>query len=391
MKSIREPARRLSPPRQSFLSAPALALYLLSSGALVRAQALPSPAESGPWYKQVQVDVFVSASFSYNFNRPASGFNAYRVFDFDEGRAKLDLASLTLQKAAAKPGEFGFRVDMGAGSSQPEMTAARGLFRNVETGAADHFDVEQAYVSYVANAGRGLRFDVGKFYAPIGYESVERYDAYNDNATHSFLFGYSAPYTTTGLKITYPFSDRWSGMVMVVQGWDNVSDNNTAKSVGAQITCTPGSASTYVLNYIGGPEQTGNNSNWRSVYDFCATWMPTSALTLGLNADYGHETEALGPGRNGTWYGAAGYLVYAFKDRFQLALRAERFDDRDGARTGVAQRLDEVTLTPTCRIGKRFVIRGDVRVDWSDKRPFEEDHHFTGRQPTLMLNVIFVY
>ncbi len=187
-------------------------------------------------------------------------------------------------------------MDLGAGQSIPEITAARGLFRDIHTGEAGHFDVEQAYVSYIGDIGRGLRFDLGKFYAPVGYESVDRYDAYNDSYTHSFLFGYSAPFTTTGLKISYPFSDQVSGMVMVVQGWDNVADNNTGKTLGAQLAVTPTQAFTMVLNYMAGPEQNGTNSNWRYLYDFCATWKATPSLTLGLNADYGHEAECSGTG-----------------------------------------------------------------------------------------------
>ncbi len=255
------------------------------------AQALVSPAQTGPWYKQIQVDTFLSASYSYNFNRPGDHALQYRVFDIKDDQAMLDVASLTVQKAAEKPGGFGFRLDMGAGQSQPEVTAASGFFRSSRTGEAGHFDVEQAYVSYVANVGRGLRFDLGKYYAPIGYESVERYDAYNDNATHSFLFGYCGPFTTTGLKISYPFSKQWSGMVMVVQGWDNVKDNNSGKSVEAQVAYTPNDAFSLYLSCLGGPEQTDNTSNMRQAYDLCATWQAFQALSVGLNVDYGHETE----------------------------------------------------------------------------------------------------
>jgi hypothetical protein len=355
------------------------------------AQALVPPAESGPWYKQVQLDIFVSASYTYNANHPADDVNDYRVFDFDDDQAKLDIASVTIQKAADKPGAFGFRVDMGAGQSQPEMTAASGLFRSVGTGEAGHFDVAQAYVSYVAPVGRGLRVDLGKFYAPIGYESVERYDAYNDNATHSFLFGYSAPFTTTGLKATYPFTDEWSGMVMVVQGWDDVRDNNTGKSVEGQVAYVPSGDLSVYLSYISGPEQAHNSSNMRDVFDFCATWKAAPKLALGLNADYGHEKDALGPGLSGTWYGAAGYGTYGFTDRFQIALRVEQFDDSDGARTGTPQRLREVTLTPTYKIGKHFVVRGDLRLDSSDKQSFRKDRGFTDRQPTATLNVLYVF
>jgi hypothetical protein len=355
------------------------------------AQALVTPEQGGPWYRQIQVDAFASASYSYNFNHPANDANDYRVFDFDDSQAKLDLAALTFQRTADKPGDCGFRVDMGAGQSLPEMTAARGLFRSTDTGEAHHFDVAQAYVSCVAALGRGLRFDLGKFYAPIGYESVERYDAYNDNATHSFLFGFTGPFTTTGLKISYPFTDKWSGMVMAVQGWDVVSDNNKGKSVGAQVVYAPDDAASFCLTYIGGPEQPDNAANWRNAYDLCATWKLTSTLSLGLNADYGHERDALGIGHNGRWYGAAAYLVYSLTERFQIALRGEQFDDPDGARTGTPQRLREITITPTYRIGGHFLVRADLRTDWSDQSSLQKDDRLTDRQPTASLNLILVY
>jgi hypothetical protein len=355
------------------------------------AQALVSPAQTGPWYKQIQVDTFLSASYSYNFNRPGDHALQYRVFDIKDDQAMLDVASLTVQKAAEKPGGFGFRLDMGAGQSQPEVTAASGFFRSSRTGEAGHFDVEQAYVSYVANVGRGLRFDLGKYYAPIGYESVERYDAYNDNATHSFLFGYCGPFTTTGLKISYPFSKQWSGMVMVVQGWDNVKDNNSGKSVEAQVAYTPNDAFSLYLSCLGGPEQTDNTSNMRQAYDLCATWQAFQALSLGLNVDYGHERNALGPGKSGTWHGFAGYAVYGFTDRLRLGMRAEQFDDPDGARTGTPQRLREVTLTPSYRIGGHFVVRADLREDWSDRNTFNSHEGPTDRQTTATFNVLFVY
>jgi|WetSurMetagenome_2_1015567.scaffolds.fasta_scaffold92214_2 hypothetical protein len=356
-----------------------------------RAQALVAPVQEGPWYKQIQVDLFASLSYTYNANHPATDENEYRVFDFDDDEAKLDVLSLTVQRAASKPGELGFRVDLGAGQSIPEITAARGLFRNVETGEAGHFDVEQAYVSYVADVGRGLRFDVGKFFAPVGYESVDRFDAYNDNFTHSFLFGFSAPFTNTGIKVTYPFSDKLSGMVMLVQGWDNVSDNNSSKSGGAQIVWTPSPSLGLTLNYIGGPEQNDNTTNWRNVYDLCATWKPGPSLALGLNADYGHERDALGPGQNGHWDGAALYANYGVTDRFSLALRAERLNDYEGARTGTPQRLEEVTLTPAYKIGGHFVLRVDLRQDWSNRAVFERGEGWSKDQFTASINVLLVF
>lgn len=110
-----------------------------------------------------------------------------------------------------------------------------------------------------------------------------------------------------------------------------------------------------------------------------------------MNADYGHETAALGPGRDAVWNGAVLYAVYKFTDEFSLALRAERFDDRDGARTGTAQRLEEFTVTPSYVFCKHVVIRGDLRLDASDRDVFQKNGDMVRHQPTVSLNILYIY
>src|SRR5674476_1529148 len=88
-------------------------------------------------------------------------------------------------------------------------------------------DLQQAFVSWIAPVGSGLRLDAGKFVTHFAYEVIDGYDGYNDNATRSFLFGFAIPYAHTGLNASYTFSDQIAGMVMLVNGWDNAKDNNS--------------------------------------------------------------------------------------------------------------------------------------------------------------------
>ncbi|MBK9968153.1 MAG: outer membrane beta-barrel protein [Holophagales bacterium] len=211
-----------------------------------------TPPAPQKWYEAISVNGFVSASYSYNLNRPASGTNRYRVFDFDDNTFKLDVAELVLQRAVSKAGDVGFRIDATAGGSVPRVAAASGLFRDPATGAAEDFDLQQAFVSWVAPVGRGLRLDIGKMVTTAGYEVVEGYDGFNDNATRSFLFAYAEPVTHTGIKAAYAFSDAVSANVMVVNGWDNVKDNNSSKTLGAGVTVSPSPRVSLTANYLYG-------------------------------------------------------------------------------------------------------------------------------------------
>ena len=375
-------------------SAVALAVPLLAAVAAPRATAEGEEAAPAPrWYEEISVDGFVSTSWSYNFNRPASGTNQYRVFDFDDGSIKLDVAELVIRKDAAKVGETGFRADAVAGASIPRMSAASGLFRDPETGEAGDFDLQQAYVTWIAPVGSGLRLDVGKFTTTVGYELIEGYDGWNDNATRSFLFGYAQPATHTGLKAGYAFSGKVSANLLLVNGWDNVKDGNSSKTLGAGVTLAPGPALSLTVNGMYGPERSGNDADARSLLDVVAVVKASDAVTVAFNLDLGTEEGAAPGGGSATWWGASGYVRWSISPAFALALRAEHFDDADGVRTGVVQELREVTLTPEARVGPHLVFRADLRVDVSNAEVFEDaDGALTKkRQPTVLLNALYAF
>jgi hypothetical protein len=359
----------------------------------------PTPAAPPPipWYQTISFNGLVSTSYVANFNEPASRTNQFRVFDSSDRTIALDVVELVVQRTVSQPGDAGFRADFTFGTSVPRATAALGLFRD-GSGQAGDFDVQQAFLSYIVPAGRGVRVDAGKFVTHIGYEVIEGYDGFNDNHSRGLLFGYAEPFTHTGLRVSYPFSDRVSAQVHVVNGWDDARDNNSGKSIGAQLAVTPSSRVAITANYLGGPEQAGNDSHLRHLVDLVATIKATPALTLTANYDYGHEAgttlpDTAGGGvRDSAWQGVAGYARYTLSGRAAVTLRGEWFDDPQGARTGYVQTLKEITFTPEFHPRPSLVIRGDLRRDWSDRAVFELSDGASGRsQVTMSVNALFVF
>jgi hypothetical protein len=345
----------------------------------------PTPAPK-PWFEEISVNAFVSASYSYNANRPDSGTNQLRVFDFDDNTFKVDVAEIVLQKAVAKPGEAGFRVDFVAGSSVPRVSSSYGLLQGQDV------DLQQAFVSWIAPVGSGLRLDLGKFVTHFGYEVIEGYDGWNDNATHSFLFGYTIPYAHTGLKASYTFSEQLAAMFEIGNGWDVARDNNTSKSIGAQLAWTPSKAVTVALNFMTGPERANVDSDPRTTFDVVAQWKLTDLTVFTLEALYGSEKGAVTPGVTASWSALAGYARLGLGDALAFCLRAEYFDDADGARTGAAQKLTEVTVTPEWKATPHLVFRADLRVDWSNADVFAKSAGaFKGNQATVFLNALYVF
>jgi hypothetical protein len=155
----------------------------------------------------------------------------------------------------------------------------------------------------------------------------------------------------------------------------------------------PGAGWTLWATLLHGPEQEGNDADDRSLLVVAAQLAPGGPLGGAACLELGRE-EGLGEGgTTATWWSLAGYLTWQVSPAFSLALRAEVFDDGDGARTEVVQRLLGLTLTPTLALGSGFVVRADLRLDVSGESVFEDaDGLFTRkRQPTLLLNALYAF
>jgi hypothetical protein len=336
--------------------------------------------EKTPWYQSIAVHGFASSAFTWNMNAPDHAM-AYRVFDVKPNTLSVDAAELCVLKDVAAPGDAGFRIDLVGGSAIPRIERSSGL-------NSGDVDFQQMTLSYIAPIGRGLRVDVGKFVTHMGYEVIEGWDGFNDSYSRSFLFGYSIPYTHTGIKASYAFSPAVGAMIMVVNGWDNAVDNNTSKTLGAQVTLAPLEGLAVFANALYGPERDNNNTDNRMAIDVYATYALGNLGTVGANMDFGSEPHAALAGGDASWTGVAGYLRIKLSDACAVGLRGEMFNDGDGARTGVAQKLTEITVTPELRTQSNLVFRADLRYDMSDQEVFIKDNAPAKSQFTIGLNAI---
>jgi hypothetical protein len=373
-----------------------LLLALTSARGVASAQTSPpssdsasKPAEPAPnFFRDIQANAFASLGYISNLNMPQDQTNGLRYFDNRANTFSVDLVELVVQKAVAKAGDAGFRIDLTAGTfAGPTQSAGLSL--------GDNADLQQAFASYIAPLGTGLRFDVGKFVTHMGYELIEGYDGYNDNYSRSLLFNFAIPLTHTGVKASYSPSSKLSLMAMVVNGWDDAIDNNASKSVGAQIMLKPIDPVALYVNYIGGPENADDNHSIRQVVDLVGTLTVNPTFSLGVNADFGTEdgTSLVTPGEDATWNGVAGYAKISTTSPFSLGLRAETFKDNGGTRLGIGEaRVNEFTVTPAFKFGSNFVVRAEGRYDSSDSAPFVDDKGIAKKnQATIGLNAIWVY
>jgi hypothetical protein len=192
----------------------------------------------------------------------------------------------------------------------------------------------------------------------------------NWNYTRSWM-GELSPYYQTGLKLAYPFGERWSGQLHFVNGWQVIGDNNRGKTLGAQLAYASERFS-ISFNGLAGPELGDNDDDIRALGDVVATLKATPSLSLGISGDVAREGRP--DGQDASWAGVGLYARFAPPEsRTAFAVRAEYYDDEDGAISGIAQTLKEVTLTLEHRPIPRLILKLEGRYDRSSAEAFLTD------------------
>jgi hypothetical protein len=342
----------------------------------------PAPDSSVvSFFRQTEVSGFVDVYLGYNFNTPSTRQAEVRNFDIQHDSFSLNLAELSLEKKPTADSRAGFRVDLDYGPTATVVSAA-------EPGGTQTFqNILQAYASYLAPLGQGLQFDIGKFVTPIGNEVIKTRD--NWNYSRSLLFTLAEPYYHAGVRVSYSVNDHFSLLGLLVNGWNNVVDNNSGKTVGVQATLKPSAALTIVQSYMGGPEQANDNADWRHLVDTVITYTATPTVSLAMNYDYGRDTVAGSPV---TWQGVAGYLRYQPKPWFAITPRVEYYGDPNGFTTGVTQKLKETTLTMEFKHKDGVLLRAEYRRDMSDKPFFLKDvSSLVTHQDTLTVGIVYAF
>lgn len=344
-----------------------------------KANAVPTAASSDEpaWYEDIELNALVSAAVLHNFNLPASlsGANIARVFDRDNDSIKLDVASVALQSEADGPGKAGFRLDIAHGQVVPAVV-----------GGSD-IALQQAYVSYIAPWGSGLRFDVGTFFSRIGAEVVENYANINDTYSRSLLFNVG-PKELTGARLGYNFADVVDLKLLVVNGWQpNIIDNNTGKTLGLQLALTPDPVFSLQVNYLAGPELPKDNVDWRHLVDAVIT-LRLTPVTLLLEGQWGHEVVS-------SWGGGLLTVRWEVVEGLSLAARAEYFDDTSNL-FNLGTRLVEFTFAPSYKLTDNALVRVEYRHDHSVSMPAAAIFNAKGgskrpSQDTLAANFVFVF
>jgi len=340
---------------------------------------------------------FLDTSYTWSSNHPRSPYAiSLRYFDKDQNKIVFNNFHIFVEKPEKDWG-VGFRVsgDFGRTGELLREATLWGKSLNKEPSA----EVREAYLTTTIPLGEGIGVKGGLFVTTLGTEILPNPGAYNDNISRSYLFNFGVPLRHLGMMFNYPVHKMVNVNFGVVTGWDNPRDNNHQPSFMGGVTVTPSDMVSFASNLIYGAEQRSGAPK-RFTISNVLTVKPIDPLALYLEYTFGSEGDAsLGGDRDGKWQGLSGIASYNWTDRFNTALRAEVFYDRDGARllgepfgSHARATVSEMTLTGSYKFTKMLLGRTEVRQDWSDRNMFRRGASSAdSNQTTLAMQLIYTF
>src|SRR2546422_675927 len=272
---------------------------------------------------------FAAGSYSYSGRSVGDSAIVGRLYDRLQNRFMLNALALVLDKPY-DPAKFsaGFHSELLLGQDAT-LIKSPGFDLGAEA------DVPHLYVTLnvPTASGNGVQFKVGRMVTLMGVEVIET--IVNPNWSEANQFIYVENFTGTGVSVETKFSNHVDAQFRVINGWDQVSDNNTHKSLMGRVGLYPDALSSISIVGYWGPEEPDNNTANRYGVN-AVLWRKVGKTNVWVQGDYGTEQANAAlpdPTQDAKWWALGGWVTYDFSSAVGLALRGDYVNDENGARS----------------------------------------------------------
>ena len=334
---------------------------------------------------------YAAGSYVYSGRSSDDTMIVGRLYDRLQNRFMLNALALVVDKPYdAARFSAGFHTELLIGQDAT-------LIRSNGFELGTHADLPHLYITLnvPTASGNGLQFKVGRIPTLLGLEVIETNA--NANWSEGNQFIYVENFTGTGLSVETKFNNYVDLQVRVINGWDQVSDNNNRKSLMGRVGLYPNALTSLALVGYWGPEQAANNTANRYGVEGLL-WRKLGKTAVWVQGDYGAEqaNAALAdPTQDAKWWALGGWVTYDPSATIGLALRGDYVNDENGARSSgvlgyppsTGQKFGSGTATLNIKAWPSAVVRPELRYDRSSLATFNGKKD----QVSVALAVAYLY
>lgn len=256
---------------------------------------------------------FLDTYYAYDFNRP----EVKRMYTTQAVRHDQPAVNLAHVEMKIQTENLRSRLAMQAGDSV-ERNAV------LEPGNEKYF--QEAYLG--TKVGEKTWIDAGIFLGNIGAESWISKD--NWTYTRALNLDY-VPYYSAGIRLEHKLDQKQSVQVQVLNGWQNITDNNHAKAIGMQYKNQIDETLVFTYNnFFGDEEVVSTSPRFRSYHNFILQMTASEEWQYLYAFDVGEQAQQTNDGVD-FWYATTLTARRLLNSRQSLAFRAEYYSDRHQA------------------------------------------------------------
>jgi hypothetical protein len=292
--------------------------------------------------------------------------------------------------------DWGFEIDLRYGADEA-ITFGLDDELSINEGEDNKWLLPQWFATAHLPIWRGVSLMAGSFFTPLGYEIGAPVDPPTAFYSHSYAFAYQ-PVKHVGLLVNAMLPPSasgglWSVEVGLVQGWNNLQDNNDDKTLIANLRWRSADFGTWIdIENIVGNEQSEDGVSdqtrpfnaisssgdklLRNFHSLTLTQRLSPTRRVAFNAIYGHQeggdvvADANNPPgflivEDSAWYGANVSYYDRFLPDTQFAIRAEWLRDDKGAHALLpAGDYHGLTANLSWWALPKLRVRPELRYDW---------------------------
>ena len=311
----------------------------------------------------VTFGAFVDGYYAYDFSRPRNIDRAYTTQAVRHNEFNVNLAYVEAKVAGER---VRGRLALQAGTSVQSNYSGEPAIGSVSGPDLARL-IQEAVAGFRLTPN--LWIDGGIFLSHIGMENWTS----RDNLTYTRSLGAEyTPYYESGAKLTWQANPQLTGTFVVVNGWQNISENNSDKAVGARLDLAVSPATIFsYYNFVGKENSTRNLRIFNGVG---AKTTAIPGLTVQANADYGLQDKDNGGRSN--WFSAVVIGKIQPSPMVGISGRVETYHDPDqviivtGTDAGFKGTAASLGLDMQPLGSTRAMWRNEVRGSWTSDPVF---------------------
>ena len=293
------------------------------------------PGQAPDTAPKISFGAFVDGYYAYDFGRPPTvdrSFAGGALFTTQPARHNEFNINLAYAEAKLDAPKYHGRLALQFGTSVQSNYIGEARVGQVSGPSVQQY-LQEAFAGY--KVAKNLWIDGGIFFSNVGMEGfISR-----DQLTYSrALVSDYSPYYSAGVRAIYTVSSKLTARLDVVNGWQNISENNSGKGAGLRLDYAPDANAT--LSYYNlFTDEAGTRLR---TFNGVGAKVTRGKLTLEGQADLGTQARPVGVSGTSSWYGLLGIARVQVAPIVAVVGRVERYADGDQVILSTGSRNVEV-------------------------------------------------